>query len=277
MASFLSRLAVIAVLALTACGPVPSATSATTTPSTSPATGSASRLFVIVEGKTRCYGSPCTVAIVDRDGHVQTRRTFNQPPPVMVGCEGSWIFSSVQVAGNAAYYLDDSGVVHRLSASGAVTEVAHFPIRTNQQIIWYAVSPDGSKLMAAMMVYTPLSPSWNPQQGCPMHEPGRTYGELDLATVGGSTTTVSDQTDPKTVMSIVGWDRIGPVAVPDSHMAYIGFIEGTVWGGPAVHLDLRGQPVGGTIDGASCAALFGETNDGRRRRYAIRPAPRSGP
>ena len=263
MASFLSRLAVIAVLALTACGPVPSATSATTTPSTSPATGSASRLFVIVEGKTRCYGSPCTVAIVDRDGHVQTRRTFNQPPPVMVGCEGSWIFSSVQVAGNAAYYLDDSGVVHRLSASGAVTEVAHFPIRTNQQIIWYAVSPDGSKLMAAMMVYTPLSPSWNPQQGCPIHEPGRTYGELDLATVGGSTTTVSDQTDPKTVMSIVGWDRIGPVAVPDSHMAYIGFIEGTVWGGPAVHLDLRGQPVGGTIGGASCAALFGGTNDGK--------------
>src|SRR5438132_181712 len=144
MASFLSRLAVIAVLALTACGPVPSATSATTTPSTSPATGSASRLFVIIEGKTRCYGSPCTVAIVDRDGHVQTRRTFNQPPPV-----------------------------------------------------------------------------------------------------------------------IVGWDRIGPVAVPDSHMAYIGFIEGTVWGGPAVHLDLRGQPVGGTIGGASCAALFGETNDGK--------------
>jgi len=217
---------------------------------------------VIVEGKTRCYGSPCTVAIVDRDGHVRARRTFNQPPPVMIGCEGSWIYSSVQVAGNAAYYLDDSGVVHRLSASGAVTEVAHFPIRTNQQIIWYAVSPDGGQLMAAMMVYTPLSPSWNPQQGCPIHEPGRTYEEIDLAAGGGSTATLSDQTSPPKVTSVVGWDRIGPVAVPDSHMAYIGFIEGTVWGGPAVHLDLGGRPAGGTIGGADCTALFGETTDG---------------
>jgi len=262
MASFPSRLAVIAVVALTACGPAPSATSATTTPSTSPATGNAGRLFVIVEGKTRCYGSPCTVAIVDRDGRVQARRTFNQPPPAMIGCEGGWIYSSVQVAGNAAYYLDDHGVVRRLTASGEVTEVAHFPIRTNQQVTWFGVSPDGSKLMAAMMVYTPLSPSWNPQQGCPIHEPGRTHEELDLATVGGSTATLSDQTSPPRVMSVVGWDRTGPVAVPDSHMAYIGFIEGTVWGGPAVHLDLHGQSSGGTIGGAGCSALFGETMDG---------------
>jgi len=217
---------------------------------------------VIVEGKTRCYGSPCTVAIVDLDGHVRARRTFNQPPPAMIGCEGSWIYSSVQVAGNAAYYLDDGGAVRRLSASGEVTEVAHFPIRTNQQVTWFGVSPDGSKLMAAMMVYTPLSPSWNPQQGCPIHEPGRTYEELDLATVGGSTATLSDLTNPPRVMSVVGWDRTGPVAVADSHMAYIGFIEGTVWGGPAVHLDLHGQPAGGTIGGAGCSALFGETMDG---------------
>jgi hypothetical protein len=218
---------------------------------------------VIVENKTRCYGSPCTVAIVDRDGHVRAQRTFNQPPPAVIGCEGSWIYSSVQVAGNAAYYLDDRGVVRRLTASDQVTEVAHFPIRTNQQVTWFGVSPDGSKLMAAMMVYTPLSPSWNPQQGCPIHEPGRTYEELDLATVGGSTATLSDQSSPPQVMSVVGWDRTGPVAVPDSHMAYIGFIEGTVWGGPAVHLELRGKPVGGTIGGDGCSALFGETSDGK--------------
>jgi hypothetical protein len=263
MASFRSRLAAVVVLVLTACGPAPSGTtSATTITSTSPAAGNPGRLFVIVEGKTRCYGSPCTVAIVDRDGHVRARRTFNQPPPAMIGCEGGWIYSSVQVAGNAAYYLDDSGLVRRLSASGAVTEVAHFPIRTSQQVVWYGVSPDGRKLMAAIMVYTPLSPSWNPQQGCPIHEQGRTYEEVDLATAGGSTTTLSDQTNPPQVMSVVGWDRTGPVAVPDSHMAYIGFIEGTVWGGPAVHLDLHGHPVGGVIGGANCTALFGENTGG---------------
>jgi hypothetical protein len=217
---------------------------------------------VIAQGNPACFSPSCTVAIVDTDGHVRAQRTFKQQPRALVGCEGSWIYSSVQVAGNAAYYMDDSGTVRRLSASGTVTDVAHFPVRTNQQVIWFAVSPDGRKLMAAIMVYTPLSPSWNPQQGCPVHQPGRVYEEVDLATVGGSTTTVSDQTDPKTVMSVVGWDRTGPVAVLDSHMAYIGFINGTVWGGPAVHLDERGQPVGGPIGGANCSPLFGETKDG---------------
>ena len=267
MASFLSRLSVIAVLVLTACGPVPSATSATTTPSTttpstSPATGSAGRLFVIAQGNPACYSPSCTVAIVDINGHVRAQRTFKRPPQPLVGCEGGWMYSSIQVAGNAAYYVDDSGTVRRLTASGTVTDVAHFPIHTSQQVVWFAVSPDGHTLMASIMVYPPLSPSWNPQQGCPVHEPGRTYEEVDLATVGGSTTTVSDQTDPKTVMSVVGWDRTGPIAVPDSHMAYIGFIQGTVWGGPAIHLNERGQPVAGSIGGANCSPLFGQVKDG---------------
>jgi hypothetical protein len=217
---------------------------------------------VIAEGNPPCFGASCTVAIVDVDGHVQARRTFKPPPQAVVGCEGSWIYAPVQVAGNGAYYLDDSGMVRRLSASGAVTEIAQFPIRTTQQVVWFAVSPDGSKLMAAIMVYTPLSPSWNPQQGCPVHEPGRVHEEIDLATVGGSTTMLSDQTNPPQVTSIVGWDQTGPVAVSDSHMAYIGFIEGTVWGGPAVHLDLGAHPVGGPIGGTNCSPFFGEVRDG---------------
>jgi hypothetical protein len=217
---------------------------------------------VIAQGNPACASPSCTLAIVDTHGHVRAQRTFRRLPQPLVGCEGSWISSSIQVAGDAAYYLDDSGTVRRLSASGAVSDVGRFPIRTSQQVIWFAVSPDGRKLMAAIMVYTPLSPSWNPQQGCPVHEPGRVHEEIDLANVGKSTTTVTDQANPKTVTSVVGWDRTGPVAVPDSHMAYIGFIDGTVWGGPAIHLDEGGKPVGGSIGGASCSPLFGETKDG---------------
>jgi hypothetical protein len=262
------RLAAILLLFLTGCGqahpvttPVPPSKAAATTAS-SPTSRSATRLFVIAEGNPGCFGAPCTVAIVDVDGHVQARRTFKPQPQAVVGCEGSWIYAPVQVVGNGAYYLDDSGMVRRLSASGAVTEIAQFPIRTTQQVVWFAVSPDGSKVMAAIMVYTPLSPSWNPQQGCPVHEPGRVHQEIDLATVGGSTTVLSDQTNPSQVTSIVGWDETGPIAVPDSHMAYIGYIGGTVWGGPAVHLDLRAHPVGGSIGGANCSPFFGEVRDG---------------
>jgi hypothetical protein len=259
------RLAAILLLFLAACGQAqPTATrTPAVTPSTS-TTGSrtATPIFAIAQGNPACYSPSCTVAIVDINGHIRAQRTFKRPPQPLVGCEGGWMYSSIQVAGNAAYYVDDSGTVRRLSASGALADVAHFPIRTSQQVVWFAVNPDGSKLMASIMVYPPLSPSWNPQQGCPVHEPGRTYEEVDLATLGGTASTVSDQTDPKTVMSIVGWDRAGPVAVPDTHMAYIGFIEGTVWGGPAVHLNERGQPVGGAIGGTNCSPLFGEGKDG---------------
>jgi hypothetical protein len=258
------RLAAILLLLSASCGQAHSGTtpsvSGTTVPS--PTTGATPSLLVIAEGNPACGSSSCTVAIVDVDGRVRARQTFKRQPQAVIGCEGSWIYSSIQVAGNAAYYLDDTGLVRRLSATGAATEVARFPIRTSQQVSWFGVSPDGRKLMAAIMVYTPLSPSWNPQQGCPVHETGRVHEEIDLATVGGSTTTLSDQTNPQQVTSVVGWDHAGAVAVPDSHMAYIGYIGGTVWGGPAVHLDLQGQPVGGSIGGANCSPLFGETQGG---------------
>lgn len=241
--------------------PTPSGgTSPSSLPSSSPTT-TPSTLFVIAEGNHGCVGSTCSVAIVDAGGRVRARRSFTPPAPALVGCEGSWVTAPIQVAGGAAYYLDSTGVVRRLTASGAVTEVAHFPIRTSQQVMWFAVSPDGTKLMAAIMVYTPLSPSWNPQQGCPEHQPGRVHEELDVATAGGSTTTLTDQTDPPHILSVVGWDRSGAVAVSDTHLAYIGYIDGTKWPGPAAHLDARGQP-GAPIGGAGCQPLFGETADG---------------
>jgi hypothetical protein len=258
------QLGAILLLLLTGCGqPHPGTTPrVTATTATSPTAGATDRLFVVAGGNPTCYGTSCTITIVDIDGHIRAERTFKPPSRAVVGCEGSWMTTSVQISGDAAYYIDDTGLVRRLSASGAVTNIAHFPIRTSQQIIWFAVSPDGKKLIAALMVYTPLSASWNPQQGCPVHEPGRVHEEIDLATVGGSTTMLSDQTDPQQVTSVVGWDHTGPVAVPDSHMAYIGYIGGTIWSGPAVHLDLHGQPLGGSIGGADCSPLFGETKRG---------------
>jgi len=260
----MKRLPAILLLLSASCGQAHSGTTPSASGSTvpSPTTRVTPSLFVIAESNPACGSSSCTVAIVDGKGRVRARQTFKRQPQPVVGCEGGWIYSSIQVAANAAYYLDDTGVVRRLSATGPATAVARFPIRSSQQVSWFGVSPDGRKLMAAIMVYTPLSPSWNPQQGCPVHEAGRVHEEIDLATVGGSTTMLSDQTNPQQVTSVVGWDHTGPVAVPDSHMAYIGYIGGTVWGGPAVHLDLQGQPVGGSIGGPNCSPLFGETQAG---------------
>jgi hypothetical protein len=158
--------------------------------------------------------------------------------------------------------MDDTGLVRRLSPTGAIREVARFPIRTSQQLMWLAVSPDGNRLMAAITVYPPLSPSWDPSKGCPEHQAGRTYEELDLATVGGSTTVLPDQGVSQGVMSLGGWDSTGPIAIPQTQFAYIGDIQGTRWGGSAVHLDQQGRATGSAIGGANCQPLFGETRDG---------------
>jgi hypothetical protein len=168
------------------------------------------------------------------------------------------------------YYLDANSAVHRLSASGDNQIVARFPILTSQQLTWFAVSPDGTKLIASVIAWPPLvSPTINPSQGCPQHVPGDVREELELATAGGSTTTVWAKTlsggvkgPPAALLAVAGWDASGPVATTDTHMASIGYVEGTVWLGPAAHLNAQGR-VGSAIGGSDCNPSFGDLPDGR--------------
>ncbi len=261
------RLVAAGIVLLAGCGPAantplhyspPAANTAAASP------GTPTALFAVAEGHQGCFGQVCAgqLAIVGIDGRVHARATFTPPKPAVVGCEGSYVTNPVQVAAGAVYYLDDTGLVRRLSPSGAISEVARFPIRTSQQLIWLAVSPDGRKVMAAIMVFPPLSPSWDPSKSCPVHDPGPTHEEVDLATVGGLTTTLTDHSTPPGVESLGGWDAAGPVAIADTRIAYIGYIDGTKWAGPARHLDARGQLTGSPIGGADCQPLFGETTDG---------------
>jgi len=56
-----------------------------------------------------------------------------------------------QVAAGSVFYLDSGSAVHRLSASGDNQVVAKFPILTTQQLTWFAVSPDGTKVIASVV------------------------------------------------------------------------------------------------------------------------------
>jgi hypothetical protein len=286
----MKRVLATAVVLLAGCGqgagpashPNPAATQASSsvTPTASSSAGSANVLLAVAEGNQGCFGLSCAsqVAIVGVDGRLYARATFTPPKPAVVGCEGSYVTNPIQVAAGAVYYLDNTGLVRRLSPSGIITEVAHFPIHTSQQLMWLAVSPDGSKLMAAIMVYPPLSPSWDPSKTCPVHDPGRTHEELDIAMLGRPTSTLSDKTDPPGPMSLGDWDAAGPVAIPDTRIAYVGYIDGTKWSGPATHLDAQGKPSGLPIGGADCQPLFGETSDGHlvcydRKQPTVRDSP----
>jgi hypothetical protein len=246
---------------------------------TSPATSEKGEvLFALSEGRVCGFACSSTVSIVGLDGRVHAKTTFTPPTGPALGCEGGLDASDMQVAAGSVYYLDSTGRVHRLKPSGESNVAATFPILTSQQITWFAVSPDGTKFMAAIVAFPPLVPG----SGCAQHAPGDMQMQLVVASAGGPTTTIrSDRTPfvaakgpPPHLMSVVGWDRAGPIAVTDTNAFGMGRIEGTVWWGPAAHLDAQGHP-GAPIGGSDCDPAFGELPDGSLVCYdAKRPTVR---
>jgi hypothetical protein len=282
----MKRLVAFACLSLAACGQAgsPAVTgSPHQLPSATPASSSAHEvLFAAGLGQPCGLNCTSTVGIVGLDGRIHAQASFTPPVPPSIGCEGGFVAAPVRVAAGGVYYLDSRSALHRLSVTGENHVVAKFPILTSQQLTWFAVSPDGTKVIASVVAWPPLvSPTIDPSQGCPQHVPGDVREELDLATMDGSTRTIWGKTlsggvkgPPAALVVVAGWDGIGPVATTDTHMVGIGYVEGTVWIGPASHLDSRGQ-AGRQIGGSDCNPAFGDLPDGRLVCYdAKRPTVR---
>jgi hypothetical protein len=271
----MKRLVALACLTLAACGQAASSPSASNSsphvPSATTTPGAAHELL-FAAGLGRPCGLNCasTIGIMGLDGRIHAQATFVPAVAPAIGCEGSFVAAPVQVGVGAVYYLDSSNTLHRLSATGDRRVVAKFSVLTNQQITWFAVSPDGTKAIASVIAWPPLvSPTIDPSQGCPQHVPGDVVEKLELATVGGATTTIWTKSlsggvkgPPAGLIAVAGWDGIGPVATTDTHMVGIGYVEGTIWIGPAAHLDSQGQP-GSAIGGSDCDPAFGDLPDGR--------------
>jgi len=285
----------LACVCLVACGQATSSPIASSSRATASAPSSSSRsphevLFAAHLAAPCSVSCTVTVAIVGLDGRIHAMATFTPPSRPSIGCEGGFVAAMAQVAAGSVFYLDSGSAVHRLSASGDNRVVAKFPILTTQQLTWFAVSPDGTKVIASVVAWPPLvSPPIDPTQGCPQHVPGDVREELDLAKVGGSTTTLWTKTlsgavkgPPAGLLAVAGWDDLGPVATTNTYMAYIGYVDGTVWLGPAAHLDAQGQ-AGSAIGGPDCNPAFGDLPDGRLVCYdpkhptvKVPPATRSG-
>jgi hypothetical protein len=271
----MKRLVALACLSLAACGQAASSTAASSSSqrlvTTTPTPGVAHEvLFAAGLGQPCGLNCASTVAIVGQDGRIHAQARFAPPVLPAIGCEGSFVAAPVEVAAGSVYYLDSSSALHRLSVTGDNRVVAKFSVLTSQQITWFAVSPDGTKVIASVIAWPPLvSPTTDPSQGCPQHAPGDVREELELATVGGSTTTIWTKTlsggvkgPPAALLAVAAWDGIGPVVTTDTHMAYIGYVEGTVWLGPAAHLESQGQ-AGSAIGGPDCNPAFGNLPDSR--------------
>lgn len=83
-------------------------------------------------------------------------------PIPYVGCEGAVLPSSAHVAAGKVYFVDGLGEIRSLSPQGDIAMVASVPFTGNQQMLSFAVSPDGANLLAGVFSLPAQAKSGNP-------------------------------------------------------------------------------------------------------------------
>ena len=228
----------------------------TATAETSPSSGGSPSpiagplLFAVLEAKIP--GSPHiwnTVAIAGLDGHARSKATFIPMPSPDLGCMGNVLPPSAHVAAGRVYFADGKGVVRSLTTTGKVTTVATFPLASSQQMLSFAVSPDGSRLLAAVLTVSAKYYS------CSSSQPARSLTLDVYSSQDGSASALlyhQKLSDAHKVMALTGWDAVGPVGTYPT-------VWGSQGGGPgstlgvAARIDANtGKVVRQVADPSSC-------------------------
>jgi hypothetical protein len=154
--ALLGMLAII----LTACGgsAAPRTQTSTAPPSNAVASASPapSTLFAFVETTTPA-GQPDTVAIAGLDGRILASAKFKSRT-VPVVPNGHVVLQSVaQVQGSNVYYIDGAGTVRVLRMGAEPRIVASFTQQAVQVDTWFAVSPDGTHVLAGILTLPPVA------------------------------------------------------------------------------------------------------------------------
>jgi hypothetical protein len=147
------------------------------------------------------------VAIVGLDGRVRARATIASMPEPSVGCMGSLLPPSAHVAAGKVYYADAKGIIRSLAVDGTVTTVATFPMTSSQQMLSFAVSPDGGRLLGTVFTI--------PKNALPCTGSTAATFKFDAYTaLSGQTSKLvyhESWSHPPNVMELTGWDALGPI------------------------------------------------------------------
>jgi hypothetical protein len=189
----------------------------------------AATLFAVLEAPGQ-FKQNTTVAIAGLDGYARAKTHFTPrsypyiPDAVVV------LAPEAHVAAGVVYFVDGHGVVRTLAPSGVVRQVALFPKTQSQQAISFAVSPDGKRLVAAILTLPTIGKMAPGAPWPTMIGPWKL--EIDRADVGGATVTLhrwQSATEPGCLTAscplphsfanivMAGWDAAGPVAVVGSN------------------------------------------------------------
>lgn len=249
-----------AVLATGSPSPSSSPTQASSTaPASSPSpqpTKAAPLLFAALEAKGTTNPSQWnTLAIAGLDGYARAKTTFTPLPSPYVGCAGPIVPLSAHVAAGKVFFADGTGAIRSLSPNGQLVQVTKFPLTSSQQMLSFAVSPDGTKLLATIFAFPPAPPSPSACSGSTMFAPGSFTLDVYAADAGAPGRLLYHQdlgtAIPSNVMELVGWNQAGPFGTDPSVLA-------TQGGGPAhyygttVHIDATTGKVVQSISDQKC-------------------------
>jgi hypothetical protein len=233
---------------LAACGSTPLPTS-----NVSPTPTPQANLFAVVENDANA-SQPGTVAIVGLDGNARATATFQPRVPPQVPDAYTPLQSVAQVVGSSVYYIDGVGTVRVLRVGSQPQIVARFSLQPAQEDVWFAVSPDGSRVVAGILTLPALGPdvpgtSWPTLVG-----PWKF--DLEMAAAGGQTNTLvhsesayapDDLSHGWKPMFPVGWTSSGPVVMEPAYVT-----SQNAWTGGALYvIDDSGKKIK-TLGGTGC-------------------------
>ena len=204
--------------------------------------------------------------IVDAKGHVYASTQFTPPARPAYGPCASLTQPPVRIAQGGAFFADSAGVVRTLAPNGAISQVATFPLTKPNQALSYAVSPDGSQLIAIVFSTPPLHNPPPRQLGDPLFDAGSWSVDLETAKPGGATVVAlhrdlgSGPGPNPTPTEITGWDNLGPTATLNSAICTQQGLPSNLYNGTLIHLAIDGTHLD-RIGGPSCNA-WDELSDG---------------
>jgi hypothetical protein len=199
-----------------------------------------------------------TVAIVQTNGRAKARAKFDPRQLPAVGNALPLPQPEARVAAGRVYYADGAGVVRSLAVDGTVATVTTFPLTGPQQLLSFAVSPDGSQLVATVFSFppvhvpkpqTPIDPPFGPGDFS-LQVLGAKPGQA-ATNLGSRRTWAQSGGLPRDALSVVGWSQDAPLATIDTEL---GTQEGSLGRqifGHVAELDTAGRP-GQPLNGYGC-------------------------
>jgi hypothetical protein len=198
-------------------------------------------------GNVTLGAAPDTVVLTKLDGTVVAKATFKPTERPLYTNAATILPPQVHEVAGAAYYIDGDGIVRRLDRDGHVSTVASFSTTEPQHMTSFAVSPDGSKLMATVFTFGAKGPGLPGPMTI-----GPSYDNLEYADSGGSTRLLSHAPLAATPghFMVVGWDQQGPLAGTAVPLGTQNVIpEG--WMSPLYHLNMSGDTTD-RLGGSDC-------------------------